>query len=108
MIRSMLTSYPNTRFVFVTNCDWGLIFGEYIKKYRPNVQVVTVDYTKDIQAAMSEGLIHYAIGQRNYSWGSMAFKFLDRSFNKKPVQKYVDTGTYEVNLQNMKIYQSMV
>lgn len=108
MIRSMLTSYPNARFVFLTNCDWGLVFSEYMKKYRPNVQVITVDYTKDIQVAMSEGLLHYAIGQRNYSWGSMAFKFLDRYFNKKPVQKYVDTGTFEVNLQNMKIYQSMV
>ena len=108
MIRAMLTSYPNARFVFLTNCDWGLIFGEYMKKYRPNIQVITVDYTKEIQTAMSEGLIHYAIGQRNYSWGSMAFRFLDRYFNKKPVQKYVDTGTFEVNLQNMKIYQSMV
>ena len=38
----------------------------------------------------------------------MAFRFIDKSFNKKPVQKYVDTGTFEVNLQNIKIYQSMV
>lgn len=108
VIHSMLSSYPNTRFVFLTNCDWGLIFSEYMKKHRPNIQVITVDYTKEIQAAMNEGLIHYAIGQRNYSWGSMAFRFMDRCFNKKPVQKYVDTGTYEVNLQNMKIYQSIV
>ena len=108
MIHSMLTSYPNARFVFLTNCDWGLIFGEYVKKHRPNIQVITVDYTKEIQAAMGEGFIHYAIGQRNYSWGSMAFRFIDRCFSKKPVLKYVDTGTYEVNLQNMKIYQSMV
>ncbi len=108
MIRAMLTNYPNARFVFLTNCDWGLIFSEYMKKYRPNIQVITVDYTKEIQAAMREGYIHYAIGQRNYSWGSMAFRFIDKSFNKKPVQKYVDTGTFEVNLQNIKIYQSMV
>jgi methyl-accepting chemotaxis protein len=108
MVRSMLTSYPNARFVFLTNCDWGLLFGEYVRKHRPAIQVITVDYTKEIETAMSEGLIHYAIGQRNYSWGSMAFRFLDRSFSGKPVQKYVDTGTYEVNQQNMKIYQSMV
>ncbi len=107
-IRSMLASYPNARFVFLTNCDWGLVFGEYMKKHRPDVQVITVDYTKEINDAMSQGLIHYAIGQRNYSWGTMAFRFLDRSFKGRQVQRYVDTGTFEVNLQNMKIYQSMI
>ncbi len=107
-IRAMLEGHPAARFVFLTNCDWGVLFSRYMKRFRPAVQVITVDYTKEIQAAMGEGSIHYAIGQRNYSWGSMALRFLDRCFDGKPVQRYVDTGTYEVNLQNMKIYQSMV
>jgi methyl-accepting chemotaxis protein/ABC-type sugar transport system substrate-binding protein len=107
-IRSMLASYPNARFVFLTNCDWGILSANYMKKYHPNIEVITVDFTKDIQNLMSEGLIHYALGQRNYSWGSMAFNFLDKNFNKKPVQKYVDTGTYEVNRQNINIYKSMI
>ncbi len=107
-IRSMLQSYPNARFVFLTNADWGVIFASYMKKHHPNVEVVTIDFQKGIQDLMNEGLIHYAIGQRNYSWGPMAFNFLDKHFNKKPAQKYVDTGTYEVNRQNLNIYKSMI
>lgn len=107
-ISTMLTKHPNARYIFLTNCDWGIIFSEYMKKYRPNIEVITVDFTNEIQDAMNKGLIHYAIGQRNYSWGSMAFSFLDKSYNKMQVQKYVDTGTYEVNQQNINIYKSLL
>lgn len=108
IIRSMLERFPKARFVFLTNCDWGLIFSRYMKKYRPDVEVIVVDFTKEIQDAMNSGLIHYALGQRNYSWGSMAMSFLDKAYGGKPVQKYVDTGTYEVNQQNLGIYKGMV
>ncbi len=107
-IQSMLSNHPNARFVFLTNADWGKIFATYMKKHHPKVEVITIDFTKEIQYMMGEGFIHYALGQRNYSWGPMAFSFLDKHFNKKPVRKYVDTGTYEVNRQNMIIYKSMI
>jgi ABC-type sugar transport system substrate-binding protein len=79
-----------------------------MKKHRPDIEVITVDFTKEIQDAMNEGLIHYAIGQRNYCWGSMAFSFLDKHDNNMQVQRYVDTGTYEVNRQNIDIYKSLI
>jgi len=104
----ILQKYPNARFIFLTNCEWGVAFAEYAKKYRPKIQVVVIDFTKDIQKAMNEGYIQYAIGQRAYSWGSMALHFLDNSFQNKSVKKYVDTGTFEVNQQNINIYNSIV
>lgn len=107
VISGMLGRFPNTRFIFLTNCDWALLYANYAKRHRIDIEVVVVDFTKEVQEVMSQGLIHYALGQRNYSWGSMAFDFLDKSFNNKQVQKYVDTGTFEVNQQNMSIYQSM-
>ena len=81
---------------------------KYVKKYRPKIQTVVIDFTKEIQQAMNEGLLQYAIGQRAYSWGSMAIDFLENSFKSKPVKKYVDTGTFEVNQQNLNIYNSIV
>lgn len=103
-----LRQLPGARFMFLTNCEWGLMAANYIRKYRPEIQVITMDFTKDIQSAMKEGLIHYAIGQRAYSWGSMSIDCLDKSLHRKPVKKYVDTGTYEVNIQNMNIYESFI
>ena len=107
-IRETLAKIPGARFMFLTNCEWGMIFANYMSKHSPDIQAITMDFTKDIQNAMDNGLIHYAIGQRAYSWGSMSIDFLDKSINKKPVQKYVDTGTYEVNCQNMNIYRSFI
>ncbi len=107
-VGSVLSAAPGARFIFLTNCEWGLYVAEYIKKHRSGIQVITIDFTKEIQQAMSEGHIHYAIGQRAYSWGSMAIDFIDKSFSGKQVKKFIDTGTYEVNRQNMNIYKSMV
>lgn len=105
---AMLRSVPDARMIFLTNCDWGILFSNYLKKRRADIQVITMDFTKEIQDAMSRGLIHYAIGQRNYSWGSMVIDCIDKSIHNKPVNKYVDTGTYEANIHNMNIYKSFI
>jgi ABC-type sugar transport system substrate-binding protein len=107
-VGEILSKAPAARFIFLTNCEWGLYLAEYLKKHRSGIQVITIDYTNEIQDAMSQGCIHYAMGQRAYSWGSMAINFIDRSFGGKQVQKFIDTGTYEVNQQNMNIYKSIV
>lgn len=104
----ILHNYPNARFIFLTNCEWGIAFAHYKKEYKPDIQVITVDFTKEIQKSMNDGLIQYAIGQRAYSWGSMSIDFLDKSFKNKPVKKYVDTGIFEINQQNLNIYNSLV
>lgn len=107
-IESMLRKVPDARFIFLTNNEWGVIVANYIRKHRSNIQVITIDFTKEIQNAMRDGFIHFAIGQRAYSWGSMSIDFLDKSFHNKPVKKYVDTGTYEANPQNMNVYKSFI
>ncbi len=105
---AIMRSAPQAKYIFLTNCEWGKAFIDYKKKYRIGIQIVTFDFTKDIQEAMNEGLVQYAIGQRAYSWGSMALVFLDCSFRNKPVKKFVDTGTFEINQQNLNIYNSIV
>ncbi len=105
---AIIRSAPQAKYIFLTNCEWGKAFIDYKKKYRVSIQIVTFDFTKDIQEAMNEGLVQYAIGQRAYSWGSMALVFLDSSFRNKPVKKFVDTGTFEINQQNLNIYNNIV
>lgn len=107
-VETMLRKVPNARFIFLTNNEWGIIVANYIRKHKSDIQVITIDFTKDIQNAMRDGLIHYAIGQRAYAWGSMSIDSLDKSFKNQPVKKYVDTGTYEANPQNMDIYKNFI
>jgi len=76
-----------------------------MNKHHPGIKVVTVDFTKDIADHMRKGNIHTAIAQRPFLWGSMTLELLVDVFAGKPVNKYTDTGTYEVNMNNIQIFE---
>lgn len=104
LIGSILNRYPKVKVVFLTNFDWGLFFANYKKKHHSDIQIIVVDYIDEVEESLKEGLINYAIGQRAYSWGTMGIGFIDDSLHGRPVPKVVDTGTFEVNQQTIKIY----
>ena len=104
IIESILQRYPQAKVAFLTNFDWGLFFANYKKRHHTDIQIIVVDYIEEVENKLKENLINYAIGQRAYSWGTMAIGFIDDSLHNKPVPKRVDTGTFEVNQQTIKIY----
>lgn len=105
IISKMLKDYPSANLVFATNVGWGLAYARYMNKHHPAIKVVTVDFTKDIAEHMRKGNIHAAIAQRPFLWGSMTLELLADVFAGKPVNRYTDTGTYEVNLNNIQIFE---
>lgn len=108
LMQSIKKEHPNVRLVYATNVDWGIAYGEYVKKNLFDMIVLTVDLTKDISELIKSGHIKAAIAQRAFSWGSMSLDFLVDIFNGKTVTKYVDTGTYEVNSKNLEIYSNRI
>jgi methyl-accepting chemotaxis protein/ABC-type sugar transport system substrate-binding protein len=108
IISSMLQAYPDAKFLYLTNLDWGMYAVDYMRKYNPEIQVITVDFSEEVSRAIQEGSLHYALGQRAYLWGSTAMTLLDHSFHNKKVQKSIDTGTFEVNKLNVDIYSSLM
>lgn len=105
IVEKMLKDHPNTDLVFATNVGWGLAYAGYMNKHHPAIKVVTVDFTKEIAEHMRKGNIHTAIAQRPFVWGSMTLELLVDVFAGKPVTKYTDTGTYEVNMNNIQIFE---
>lgn len=108
IISGMFRKYPNTKLVFSTDVCWGLLYAQYAGKHKTNFKIVTMDYTKEIDAAIKNRLIDSAISQRAFSWGTMALNFLEKISQGQSVPDYVDTGTYEVNLSNIKIYENRI
>lgn len=104
IIAAVFHRHPETKIIFLTNFDWGLLFAGYKKRHRSDFQIIVVDYIEEVEKELRNGVINYAIGQRAYSWGTMAIGYIEDSFNNKPVPKSVDTGTFEVNQQTIKIY----
>lgn len=105
IISKMLKDYPAVKLVFATNVGWGLAYARYMNRHHPDIKVVTVDFTKDIADHMRKGNIHTAIAQRPFLWGSMTLELLVDVFAGKPVNRYTDTGTYEVNMNNIQIFE---
>jgi ABC-type sugar transport system, periplasmic component len=108
IISGVLHQYPTTSLVFATNVGWGLLYARYAKRYRSDFKIITMDFTQEIETAVKEGYINSAIAQRAFSWGTMALDFVEKIFEGKSIKNYVDTGTYEVNLSNIKIYRNRI
>jgi hypothetical protein len=83
-------------------------YGNYVYKHNLDYDILTVDLTKDIAKMIKEGKIKAAIAQRNFTWVSSALGMLVDAFQNKPVVKYTDTGTYEVNQTNISIYEHRI
>ncbi len=103
-IQEVLEKYPNISVLYGTNVGWGIACARYLKKHRPNVKLVTVDFTDDIAEYMRAGCVSAAIAQRPETWGAITLEKLQDVFEGKSIPKVIDTGTYEVNPANMQIY----
>lgn len=109
LIDQMLAKYPDTDLVFATNVNWGLYYAHYLEKHKGRFKLITVDFTAQIADYMNKGLIHTAIAQRPFAWGSVTLEMLADIFEGKGVKnKNVDTGTYLVNSGNLKIFRNRV
>lgn len=108
VMASINKEHPNVKLVYATNVGWGVAYGNYVKKNHPGFEVLTVDFTKDLSVLIRNGSIKAAIAQRAFSWGSMSLEFLVDIFQGKSVIKYTDTGTYEVNSNNISIYEKRI
>jgi len=108
IISQMLRDNPQATLLYATNADWGNLFGKYFLKHKLNITVVTIDFVKEMTEFIKKGTIHHAIAQRNFVWGSLSLEGLAETFEGKTMKKYNDTGSYEVNKNNISIYENRI
>lgn len=104
-IRKLLSDYPDLSLVYTTNLMWGLRFARYFKKHNVNVKLITFDCDKEMGKFIEEGIVQSAIAQRQFVWGELAVKWLVDAIRGKEIPQYEDTGTYEVNKSNLKVFE---
>jgi ABC-type sugar transport system substrate-binding protein len=108
IIDKMLKDYPLVKLVYATNVGWGLAYAKYLEKHPSKFKVVTIDFTKEVAKYMKQGYVNIAIAQRPFAWGSVTLETLADVFEGKKVSNYTDTGTYEVNNNNIQIFEQRV
>lgn len=108
LLETLKKEHPNVKTFYCTNGAWGMALGEYIGKHHLDYEIITTDLRADIAELIKKGYIKSAIAQRPFTWVTMALEMLTDVFNNKPVVKYTDTGTYEVNKSNISIYEKRI
>ncbi len=108
IMKRIQKEYPNVKLIYANEINWGMAYGNYVKKYPTDIKVITVDYNRDVLSQIKGGGIHAAIAQRAFAWGSMSLDFLVDIFQGKSVVKYTDTGTFEVNKNNLALYEKKI
>lgn len=104
IIQKMLRDYPDVKLVYASNCDWGERYANYFSKHKKDIMVLVVDLTKTLADQLRKNHIDTIISQRAFSWGSLAIEMLADVKLGKKVDKYVDTGSFEVNSNNIELY----
>jgi len=107
-INKILKDHPDINLIFTTDIGWGMAYGDFIKKYHPNIKVITMDFIKELVPYVKNDLIHACISQRASSWGTLAIEMLEDIHLGKSIKRYNDTGTFEVNKSNMDIFASRI
>lgn len=108
LFASVQKEHPNVKLIYATNGAWGMAYGNYIHKHHLNYDILTVDLRADVAEFIKTDRIKAAIAQRAFSWVTMALEILVDVFQGNPVIKYTDTGTYEVNKNNVSIYERRI
>ncbi len=104
-IQKILDTYPEVDLYFTTNLVWGLHFARYFKANNIQKKFITFDCSKEVIDYIAAGTIQAAISQRQFIWGEQSVKWLVDAMNGKTIPAYEDTGTYEVNRANYRVFE---
>jgi len=104
-VNELFTKHPGINLLYATNVGWGLAFARYVENHSlRQVKVIMVDFTDDVAKQIEKGNVYAAISQRPFAWGETCVRLMSDVLDDVSVDSLIDTGTFEVNQRNMKIY----
>lgn len=104
IIEEILRRHPDLEVFYSTNIDWAIHYCRYKEKYGVNYKIVTIDFVRSLRDEVKSGSIDSCISQRPFVWGEKSIKALSDATNGKSVEKYMDTGTFEINASNIDVF----
>lgn len=104
IIKTMVQKYPDTDLFYSTNVDWAVHYARYFKKHGLNKKLITIDFIMSLRKEVEEGIINTCMSQRPFVWGEKAIKALNDACAGREVEKYSDTGTFEINKNNIDVF----
>lgn len=106
-IEKVLREHPEVNLFYSSDSGWGLAYANYLERHPGAYRLVVTDFTAGTDKYMRKNCVDSAIAQRQFLWGSLPLEILSEAFEgKKGSTAFKDTGTYEININNIEIFAS--
>lgn len=105
LLISMLDCYPDFDLLYLVTGDSAEVAVDLWKERGIDKKLVVLSKSDKITDGVKSGIVSSQIVQRNVLWGEMALQMIDALIQGKEVKAFEDTGMYELNQQNYKIFE---
>lgn len=104
-IQQLINKYPDYDLLYLVTGDSGIEAINIFKEKHIKRHLVILSKDTIITEAVAQGIVDAQIVQRNNLWGEMAVKCIKELLEGKQVKSIEDTGMYEINQRNYRIFQ---
>ncbi len=105
MIENLLNQYPQFDLLYLVTGDSGAVAAEVFKARKLDKKLVVLSKDAKVSKAVENGIVTAQIVQRNDLWGELAIKDIKKLIEGGVCESFEDTGMYEINQYNYKIFQ---
>ncbi len=105
MISKLVDAYPQFDLLYLVTGDSGAVAADVFKEKGLQKKLVVLSKDPKVTKAVEQGVVTAQIVQRNELWGELAIKDIKKLLDGGTCDTYEDTGMYEVNQYNYKIFQ---
>ncbi|MDI3540920.1 MAG: methyl-accepting chemotaxis protein [Thermosediminibacterales bacterium] len=105
IIENMIKKNPDFDLLYLVNGDAGEVAVDIWKTQHLDKKLIILSKSAKITEGIRMGIVSSQIVQRNTLWGEMAVKLLNKLFQGQNVPEYANTGMYEINKSNIRIFE---
>jgi len=105
IIEDMINKNPQFDLLYLVTSESGETAIKIWKTKRLDKKLVILSKSAKITEGVRDGIVSSQIAQRNALWGEMAVKLIGKLLQGEKVPEVEDTGLYEINKSNYKIFE---
>lgn len=106
IIEDMVEAQQEFDLLYLVNSDAGEIAVDLWRKKGLQKKLVILSKSQKITEGIRDGFVSSQIVQRNNLWGEMAVLAINRMLMNEKVSPYENTGMYEINQSNLKVFET--
>jgi methyl-accepting chemotaxis protein len=105
IIQNAINKHPDFDLLYLVNSDAAIVAAQLWQSKGLKQKIVALSAGSDLTEYVKCGIISSQISQRNAVWGEIAVNKMQDMFSGNKISDYEDTGMYEVNQGNYKIFE---